>query len=420
MTTENHTNPESKTNGSFSRWFYIAFFNLLFAATIGVLLRGMFIWEIPFVHFRPWLHAHSHTALLGWLFIGTCVVLIHDGGQGVLTHRLRNLFRGLQLAVIIMLVSFAFQGYGTVSLTASTVHMALSFWVLTVLWRNSRSWPIEGSGRLSRWAAVMYVLSNLGAFAIGPIIATGNQSKEIYFWAVQFFLHFQFNGWFWFAAMAIGARWAERQGFVLRMDRLTLGLWIASAIFTYALAIAWSEPHPAVFATVSIAVALQVWAAMRTLALLRRFKTTAHDQFPRWARLLVGIALVSMALKVLVQASVALPAVAVMAFTLRHYVMGFIHMNTLGTMTTLLLAYAVVMGWCDLRSKTARMGLVLLISGILLSELLLFGQGTFFWAGWGMIPGHYWHLFLASALMPIGVGMLLLSVGWTTSGDRRP
>ena len=203
------------------------------------------------------------------------------------------------------------------------------------------------------------------------------------------------------------------------MDPLTLGLWIASAVFTYALAIAWSEPHPAVFATVSVAVALQVWAALRTLALLRRLKAIAHDQFSGWARALVGVALVSMALKVLVQASVAVPAVAIMAFTLRHYVMGFIHMNTLGTMTMLLLAYAVVVGWCDLRQATARVGLLLLISGILFSELLLFAQGTFFWAGWGMIPGHYWHLFLASAMMPVGVGLMLWSL-WITRFPHKP
>ncbi len=397
--------------GLLSRWFHVAFLDLLLAAIIGVLLRGIFIWEITFVRFRPWLHGHSHTALLGWLFIGTVVVLIHDGGRGGLTTRLRNLLRGLQFAVLAMLVSFPLQGYGAVSISASTLHMMLAFWVLAILWRTSRSWPAEGSGRLTRWAIILFVLSTMGVLAIGPIIATGNQGKEIYYWAVQFFLHFQFNGWFWFAAMAIGARWAERQGFELHLDRLTLGLWIASAVLTYALAIAWSEPHPAVFATVSVAVALQVWAALRTLSLLRRFKAPAQEQFPRWARVLVGIALVSMGLKVLVQASVAVPAVAVMAFTLRHYVMGFIHMNTLGTMTMLLLAYAVVHTWCDLRHGLARTGLVLLVTGILLSELMLFAQGTFFWAGWGMIPGHYWHLFLASALMPVGVGLMLWS-GW--------
>ena len=112
--------------------------------------------------------------------------------------------------------------------------------------------------------------------------------------------------------------------------------------------------------------------------------------------------------EVLVQAAVAVPAVAVMAFTIRHYVMGFIHMNTLGTMTMLLLAYAVLHNWCDTRRAVVRIALGLVITGIIGSELLLFGQGTAFWAGWGLIPGHYWHLVIASSLIPLGTGMLLV------------
>jgi hypothetical protein len=221
-------------------------------------------------------------------------------------------------------------------------------------------------------------------------------------------LHFQFNGWFWFAAMAIGARWVERNGYTFALDPLTLGLWVASAVLTYALAIAWSEPLPAVFATVSVGVGMQVWAAIRTLRILRTLGEQARERFPIWGRILIGVALVSMAMKVLVQAAVAVPQVAVMAFTVRHYVMGFIHMNTLGTMTCLLLAYAVMHGWCDLRSRTLRFGLGLIASGIVLSELMLFAQGTFFWAGWGLIPGHYWQLTVASALIPVGVFVVLV------------
>jgi hypothetical protein len=124
--------------------------------------------------------------------------------------------------------------------------------------------------------------------------------------------------------------------------------------------------------------------------------------------LLVGVALVSMALKVLVQGAVAIPAIATMAFTIRHYVMGFIHMNTLGTMTMLLLAYAVMHGWCEAKAPIARWGIRLVITGIIATELLLFVQGTFFWFGWGMIPGHYWHLFIASILIPTGVALILI------------
>lgn len=391
-----------------SNWFRIALINLLFAAAIGALLRAMYIWEIPFVRFRPFLHAHSHVALLGWLFIGVALCLLHDGGAGALTRSMRRLLIGLQSAVIVMLVSFSIQGYGAASIAASSAHLLLAYPLLYLLWRSSRTWPAEGSGRLTRWSLAFFIISTLGTWALPVIIATGNQGQEIYYWAVQFFLHFQFNGWFWFAAMAIGARWAERNGFQLRIDRLTFTLWVLSAFLTYALAIAWSEPHPAVFATVSVAVAMQVWAASRTLRLLQRLRAQAYARFTPWARVLIGIALVSMAMKVLVQAAVAVPAVAIMSLTVRHLVMGFIHMNTLGTMTTLLLAYAITYGWCAPSNQAARTGMGMLTAGIVSTELLLFTQGTFFWAGWGMIPGHYWHLFFASAMMPIGLALLLM------------
>lgn len=392
-------------------WFRIALANLLLAALIGATLRALYLCELPGVRFRPFLHAHSHVALLGWLFIGIVLCLLHDGGAGALTKRARALLLALQACVLGMLIAFPIQGYGPVSIAFSSLYLLLSYPFLALVWSASRAWPAEGSGRLARWAIAFFVLSTLGTWALPLIIATGQQGKEVYYWSVQFFLHFQFNGWFWFAAMALGARWAERNGFHLRIDALTLGLWIASALLTYALAIAWSEPHPAVFATVSVAVALQAWAAARTLRILVRLRHRAHARFTRWARILIGIALVSMAMKVLVQAAVAVPQVAVMSLTVRHLVMGFIHMNTLGTMTVLLLAYAITQGWCDPGRRTARAGLALLLTGIISSELLLFAQGTFFWAGWGMMPGHYWHLFIASALMPAGIALLLATGG---------
>ncbi|TXI77549.1 MAG: hypothetical protein E6Q44_13410 [Flavobacteriales bacterium] len=399
-------------------WFFLALANLLVATLIGVLLRTVFIGEVPFIRFRPWLHAHSHVAMLGWLFPAIVVALMHDGGRHPLSRRSHHLLTALQIAVVLMLLSFPVQGYGAVSITASTLHLVLSYMALAMLWRLSLQWPKQGSGRLTRWAIILYVLSSLGVWTMAPLIATGNQGKEVYYWAVQFYLHFQFNGWYWFAAMALGARWAERQGFALRIDGLTLGLWVASALLTYALAIAWSEPHPAVFATVSLGVILQLWAALRTLGQLRKLERPAHDRLPTWVRVLVGVALISMALKVLVQVTVAVPAVAVMALTIRHYVMGFIHMNTLATMTTLLLAYALTQGWLDVRATLVRAGLVLVVIGIIGSELMLFAQGTLWWAGLGMIPGHYIQLAVVSTLIPVGVAALLFGARGSAQEQR--
>jgi hypothetical protein len=381
--------------------------NFLAAAILGLVLRLIYLVEIPFVQFRPFLHAHSHVALLGWLFIAVVVAIWDDGGGGRLDVLFRQLLFGLQLAVVMMLFAFPLQGYGPISIAASMVHMLLAFAILYRLWQKASDWPAKGSRGLVRWAITFFCLSNLGVMAIPIIISAGLQANEIYYWSVQFFLHFQFNGWFWFAAMTLGARWAERRGVRLDIDGLTMGLWVVSATLTFALAIAWSEPRPMVFATVALAVALQVWAALRTLRLLRRSNAYSHTGVPRSVQVFIGVAFVSMALKVLVQALVAVPQVAVMALTIRHFVMGFIHLNTLGTMTMLVFAYALVQGWLDHSRVPTKIGSGLLVIGIVLSELMLFLQGSFFWSGWGMIPGHYLHLVIASGFIPIGILFLL-------------
>ena len=398
----------ASTPNGLRRWFAIALLNLAIAATIGCVLRSIYIVEIPHVNFKPLLHAHSHVAMFGWLFIALMVFLLEDVDDRGSRRAHRVLFILVQFAVVGMLVSFPVQSYGPASITFTTLHLLLSYALAVMAWRGTRHWLAAGSRRLVRIAVWMMVISTIGVWAMAPLLAFGLFGSELYYWSIQFFLHFQFNGWFWFAAMALGARWAERQGFALRIDRLTMGLWIVSAVLTYALAIAWSEPLPAVFATVAVAVALQVWAAWRTFGILRRMHNVAYDRIPQAARILIGVALVSMAMKVLVQASVAIPSVAIMALTIRHFVMGFVHMNTLGVMTMLLCSYAILSGWFDLKRGAIRWGLGLLVAGIITSELLLFVQGGFFWIGLGMIPGHYVHLFAASFLMPMGVVLLLI------------
>jgi len=105
---------------------------------------------------------------------------------------------------------------------------------------------------------------------------------------------------------------------------------------------------------------------------------------------------------------VAIPQVAIMAFTVRNFVIGFIHLNTLGAISMMLFAMALVRGWFVSTSMTARVGLSLFTAGMLLSEAVLFLQGLLFWVGYGMIPGYYGIILGVSVLIPAGVVTLLV------------
>jgi hypothetical protein len=127
-----------------------------------------------------------------------------------------------------------------------------------------------------------------------------------------------------------------------------------------------------------------------------------------WAWRCVTYALLGMGLKVLMQTAVAIPQVAVLAFTVRNFVIGFIHLNMLGAISLMLFAMALLEGWFISTHRTARIGLALFTGGVLLSEALLFGQGSAWWLGWGNLPGYYAWLVAVSIPIPVGVLVLLL------------
>ena len=403
-TTENVT--VSRERGR--SWYRLALLFFASAASIGALLRLIYVVDMPWLDFKPWLHAHSHVAMLGWVFPALLIALFGQDDRRF--PRSFGVWMTISQALVVgMLFSFPVQGYGEISIACSVMHMIVSYVLIGIAWSHTRHWPERGSRLLVRLAFIMQIVSTIGIWAMGPIMTSDLAGTEWYYWSIQWFLHFQFNGWFWFAAMAIGSRWAERHGVQVRLDVFTTLLWALSALLTFALAIAWSERHVPVFAVNSLGVLLQCWAAWRTLMAMRKASVQAYVKTTQWMRIMIGVMLLAMATKVAVQAAVSIPAVATMGFTIRNYVIGFIHLNTLGAITSLLFAHALMRGWFDERKRVVRIGLTLFIAGFAGSELLIFGQGTLFWAGLGMVPGYYWMLFGVSVLLPLGVIALLVS-----------
>lgn len=392
-------------------WFKVALSNFFLAALLGLTLRFAFIQEIPFFKFKNILHAHSHVAMLGWLYLGlfglifthfTTVPLSRERQYG-------RLFWLTQASVLGMLVSFPCQGYGPISIGFSTLHIFCSYAFAAMLWRDVQN-VSTFSTILLRTALGFMVFSTLGIWGMGPMMALNLKHSIVYHLAVQFFLHFQFNGWFVFATLALFFRWIAQQNIIFSGKQATLlyRLLLGSVFFTFALAVAWSKPHPMVFAINSIGVLLQLVALLvflhGVLPLKQRIKSLLSPiNYQLWK-----LSLLSFTLKVFVQTAVAIPQVAEMAYTIRNYIIGFIHLMMLGILSFFILGLQWEKVWkIDPRSKT---GFILLSLGIVLSECLLFGQGTLFWAKKGLMPGYYWILFGVSALMPLGILLLLTTV----------
>ncbi|MCB9295960.1 MAG: hypothetical protein H6559_22970 [Lewinellaceae bacterium] len=445
-------------------WFRVALVNLLIAATMGVILRYAFVEELTWLKFRFFLHGHSHVAMLGWAYLALYALLM----SGFLPQEqqrsrfYRDVFLLSQAAVIGMLIAFPVQGYAAWSIAFSTLHVLASYAFAWRFWKDIRGQC--GLPVLFVRAALLFMLfSTLALWAMIPIMIFGYQQKIIYYLTVQFYLHFQFNGWFTFAVLGLffqllknrnipgfgradaeagngkpemGSRKPEgrRQrttntrflprlryrssgqasafrlppsAFAPRLARPFFWLLLVSSFFTYALAVAWSEPLPAVFAANSLGVTLQLAAMVFFALLVVNAHKDLHQQLGGWGFLLVKIAFACFALKVLMQAAVVIPHIATVAYTIRNFVIGFIHLVLLGVITQFILGYATLNGVLSVRSRLSRLGMGLLLAGFFGSELLLFLQGTMFWGAKGFLPYYYEGLFGISLLMPAGIVSLL-------------
>ena len=393
------------------KWLLIALGNLLVATAIGALLRFAFVEEVSWLHFKSFLHAHSHVAMLGWIYLALAVLMVpaFTSKQEAKRERYDLLYWATQVAVVGMLFSFPWQGYGPVSISFSVVHILCSYLFAWWLWRAV---PYRGvlSVLFLRLALGFMLLSTVAIWMMGPIMATSWRHSAFYYMAVQFYLHFQFNGWFLFGVLALLFRYWEQEGLSLQdfSRRWFVGLLVSSCVLTYALAVAWANPQWPVFLVNSIGVLLQLAALVVFARWFWPRRQYLLSGLSRSSRFLLVIGLVSFAAKILMQSAVAVPVVAQAAYTIRNYVIGFIHLILLGAVTAALLSYALHWRYLRLTNRWSRLGLWFIFAGFIGSEGLLFLQGSMLWATLGFLPKYYECLFGLSALVPIGLATFLI------------
>lgn len=397
------------------KWFRIALLNLVVAASMGVLLRFAFVQEVSWMKFRYFLHGHSHVAMLGWIYLALFALMVHTfvPHDPLVLRRYNRLFWMTQVSVIGMLVSFPIQGYKSLSISFSTLHILLSYTFTAFIWKELKKVDTF-SGKWIRTAFVFMIVSTLGLWFMGPIMASKLKGSAIYYMAVQFYLHFQFNGWFLFSILGLFFHHVEKNNITLsrRSQSWFFYLFVASCLLTFALAVAWSKPLAIVFAINSLGVGIQLMALILFLVMIWPLRNTIANSFSKLPARLLLIALLSLVFKIIIQAGVTVPFIAKAAYTIRNYVIGFIHLILLGAVTAFILSMALHQRILPYQSPILRWGITCLFAGFILSEGLLFLQGTMLWAAKGFLPFYYEWLFATSALMPVGAMGVLMGSMW--------
>lgn len=398
-------------------WIVCCLFNFTIASVMGLLMRFSYLFPLKNVNYAYLLHAHSHVAMLGWAYLMIYVLIVHffipkDKSQKPIYNRL---FWITQCSIIGMMISFTIQGYALFSILFSTMHIILSYVFCGLIWRDC----IKGNIKKNKFllAAILFmVFSTFGIWCLGPALNLLGKQSGFYQIAIQFFLHFQFNGWFLFAVLALFVK-----QFTSKIDETKFKIFFAFLVFATFLTLAFPVSRYITNSFLNyintIGVICQLIAFIYGYKMLQpqinQFKTILNSM----SKMAYNLALYSLFFKIGIQLLVFMPCIDTNLFHIRNLVIGFIHLTTLGIITGFLLGILIQNKLFPEQSFIFRIGIKYFFLGYIATEIILFLQGVLLYFNKGLIFGYNEIVFGASAFLVTGLVLVLTSVLKSKSKD---
>ncbi len=360
-------------------WIKIALINLFVVAIAGIILRYKINFSLPFIDQKHLLHGHSHFAFVGWVSLSLMALMIYYLQKNEISVNYKK-YKWVLLANTItaygMLLTFIWQGYAFLSISFSTLSIFVSYVFIYIYWQDLNK--IKSDAIIHVWfktGLVIWAISSFGAFSLAYFMASHLKNQDLYFAAIYFFLHFQYNGWFIF--ICFGLLFA----YIKQSDKLTFPtiskkiylLLIITVMPTYFLSIIWLKIPSYLYWAGAIAGLIQLPIILYLIKLLKQFKVNDKN-ISTTTKTLWGLACLALFIKIILQSLSAIPYLAQFAFSYRPIVIGYLHLSFLGIITFFILGY-INEFLRESHLHLNKLGVLLFVFGVVVQEIILMSQG---------------------------------------------
>ncbi len=390
------------------RYLHIAFVNLFIVSCLGVILRYKIAFSLPFIDQKFILHAHSHFAFAGWITHAIMCLMVNylEENHSISHKKYKWLLNANLVTAYGMLLSFPVQGYGFISILFSTLSIFVSYAFAWMFWKDLNK--TSSSNIVHSWfkaSLAFLVISSIGAFSLAYMLATKNIEQHIYLSTIYFFLHFQYNGWFFFACMGIAGDILIRISIDFNNKNI-FRFFLFACIPAYFLSVPWLTLPVWAHIIIVIAAILQAVATVMFVKLLWKHREKIKMQFSPVVHWLFTFSILAFCIKILLQTGSGIPALSKIAFGLRPIVIGYLHLILLGMISLFLIGcIAHVLHLVTVKFKISA---TIFCSGIIINEILLMTQGILA-ITYNTVP--YINEMLLAAALLIFFGFLLLNLG---------
>jgi hypothetical protein len=393
-------------------WLRASLFNLLILSLVGVILRYKIVFSLPFVDQKHLLHGHSHFAFAGWISQVIMTLMIAGISKPGVDKKYQWILFINLLTAYGMLIAFTMEGYGLLSIIFSSCSIFLSYAFAIFYWSDLNKNEKVKKSSADKWfkaAMVFNAFSSIGAFALAIMMVMRINHQNWYLAAEYFYLHFQYNGWFFFACMGLFVY--KLQNSISAAKQLNTIFWVycLACVPAYFLSALWM-PIPLIIYGLVVASAFAQLAAWRLFVKLVAKNLAAVQQlFPVNALRLLLLSSIAITIKFLLQLGSTHPALSQLAFGFRPIVIGYLHLVLLGVITIFILGYIVSTNILASGQYFTK-GIWLFIAGIIINEALLMLQGVA-GLGYSVIPFLNEALFVAAICMASGILLFNLFCG---------
>lgn len=395
-------------------WLKFSLLNLFIVALIGLLMRYKIGFEFPFLDQKHLQHSHSHFAFAGWishtlmvLMVGFLEKRIEKRDKNT-EHRLSRKYSLVLIANLIcaygMLIFFIIQGYGMISIFFSSSSIVVAGVFALFYFKDLRQ--IADDDLSKNWfkAALFFNLfSSLGTFALAYMMVTKNIHQNEYLASIYYYLHFQYNGWFFFACMGLLTAFLNLKSSENVFFNRTFWLFFTACIPAYFLSTLWLDLPTWVYIVTVISAFVQVYAWFRYLIIIVKTRREYLQNFPyflRYVLLFVGFAL---SIKFILQLGSTIPVLSQLAYGFRPIVIAYLHLVLLAVITLFLLFYMYATHLIHF-NKPIKIGVIIFSIGVVLNEIILAIQGVAAFS-YTLVPFVNEMLFGAALVLVLGIGI---------------
>lgn len=354
-----------------ARWLKVGLFNLMIVALYGMTMRYKIAFDFPYFSQRNLLHAHSHFAFNGWishfLYTGLFSILKRTFPERKFQHYHLMIAANI-FSAFAMLVSFSIEGYKAISITFSTLSILLA---AIFTWQFTKDVYKLKNAHWKPWAISglsMNVIAAAGPFYLAYMMISKTFHHEWYLASVYYFLHFQYNGWFFFASIAIAIHILPQ---LLYFKKLFLPF-IITVVPTFILSVLWLPIQPWMYFVAVLATLVQLITWLTALQKIYKIAKGTPDK--KWTSIINYAIVTALTLKFILQAVSVVPGLSQLVFGFRPIVIAYLHLVLLGVYSLFIIVYLLRKEYI-LLSNRSRNAVFFFLGGVILNELFLAIQG---------------------------------------------